>query len=87
MAFLGFDAATQGSLDVKYLADRYNVGVTRVTDYMSVHQRYVKLAALEDGLPDQLTAVRAQSPTAQLVRNQLMAFQVGGELLVSSCST
>ena len=42
----------QGSLDVRYLSERYNKGTGKVAEYSSVHQRYVLVKRMEDCLPD-----------------------------------
>ena len=48
----------QGSLDVKYLEDRYNRGLARVESFMRDSQRYMPMKQLEDSLPDILQAIQ-----------------------------
>ena len=43
---------SEGHMDVKYLATRYEKGVTKVAELMSEQQRYVHLGNLQDALPD-----------------------------------
>lgn len=48
----------QGTLDLKYLADRYQRGKQAVEDMMSVSQRYLNYKTLEDCLPDLLQTIQ-----------------------------
>lgn len=59
----------QGSLDMKYLTDRYNRGRARVAELMQDSQRYVAVRELDEALPDILKVIQnPQKAATHLVR-------------------
>ena len=51
----------KGSLDIKYLSERYAKGTKQVNEYMTTHQRYVQLDSLDSGLPDAISHLQTRA--------------------------
>ena len=54
-------------MDIQYLTGRYERGVRRVEEYMTVHQRYVQLDSLDSGLPDTIAHMQRQGGANQFL--------------------
>jgi len=57
----------QGSLDVRYLTDRYQRGVKFIETYTENHQRYLEMPDLAAGLPDFLSAMQKEGGVNKLL--------------------
>ena len=66
MLLLAFGWTCQGSLDLKYLSDRYKKGVNKVEEYMQSSQRYIMVRSLDDGVPDLMQQIQVSVPTPWL---------------------
>lgn len=57
----------EGSLDVRYLAERYQRGVSKVDGWMKTHQRYEQVTELSFALPDFLGTMQNEGGDKLLV--------------------